>query len=93
MIETVKKFSRFTWHHISNLTPEDTKTLVADHDLTHEMIGYAVDHNEAVRMEYDAAAEEALMVIDVISYHDDVVETRPLGSYLPMVIYIPFRTR
>lgn len=79
MIEIVKKFSRFTWHHISNLTPEDTKTLVADHDLTHEMIGYAVDHNEAVRMEYDAAAEEALMVIDVISYHDDVVETRPIG--------------
>ena len=79
MIETVKKFSRFTWHHISNLTPEDTKTLVADHDLTHEMIGYAVDHNEAVRMEYDAAAEEALMVIDVISYHDDVVETRSIG--------------
>ena len=79
MIEIVKKFSRFTWHHISNLTPEDTKTLVADHDLTHEMIGYAVDHNEAVRMEYDAVAEEALMVIDVISYHDDVVETRPIG--------------
>ena len=79
MIETVKKFNHFTWYHISNLTPEDNQTLVAEHQLTHEMIGYAVDHNEAVRMEYDTAAQEALMVIDVISYHNELVETRPIG--------------
>ncbi|MEX0381645.1 magnesium transporter CorA family protein [Leuconostoc sp. MS02] len=79
MIETVKKFNNFTWYHVSNLTTEDNQILVSEHQLTNEIIGYAVDHNESVRMEYDVATDEALMVIDVISYHENVVETRPIG--------------
>jgi magnesium transporter len=79
MIETVRKFNNFTWYHVSNLTTEDNQILVSEHQLTNEIIGYAVDHNEAVRMEYDNAADESLMVIDVISYHESAVETRPIG--------------
>ncbi|GDZ86240.1 magnesium transporter CorA family protein [Leuconostoc citreum] len=79
MIEKVKQFNQFTWYHVSNMTPDDNLTLVEQHRLTNEIIGYAVDHNEAVRMEYDEEADESLMVIDVISYHEDVVETRPIG--------------
>ena len=79
MIETVKKFKKFTWYHVSNLTTEDNQILVDEHHLTNEIVGYAVDHNEAVRMEYDDAADESLMVIDVISYRDNIVETRPIG--------------
>ena len=79
MIETVRKFNNFTWYHVSNLTTEDNQILVSEHQLTNEIIGYAVDHNEAVRMEYDNEADESLMVIDVISYHESTVETRPIG--------------
>ncbi|MGX7052261.1 magnesium transporter CorA family protein [Leuconostoc palmae] len=79
MIEKVKQFKNFTWYHISNMTPQDNQTLIKDHHLTNEIIGYAVDNNESVRMEYDTDADESLMVIDVISYHQDSVETRPVG--------------
>ena len=79
MIEPVRKYNNFTWYHVSNLTTEDNQILVNEHQLTNEIIGYAVDHNEAVRMEYDNEADESLMVIDVISYHESTVETRPIG--------------
>ncbi|MGO3318847.1 MAG: magnesium transporter CorA family protein [Leuconostoc carnosum] len=79
MIETVKVFKKFTWYHVPNMTSDDREELVITHHLTSEMIGYAVDNNEAVRMEYDNSADESLMVIDVISYHDEAVETRPIG--------------
>ncbi|WP_220740399.1 magnesium transporter CorA family protein [Leuconostoc miyukkimchii] len=79
MIETVKKFNNFTWYHVSNLTAEDNQILVGEHRLTAKIIGYAIDYNESVRMAYDVDADESLMVIDVISYRHDVVETRPIG--------------
>ncbi|MCC7669175.1 magnesium transporter CorA [Leuconostoc pseudomesenteroides] len=79
MIDTVKAVKNFKWYHVSNLTPAEHQRLISEHHLTNEMINYAVDHNESVRMEYDHAADEALMVIDVISYHPKNVETRPIG--------------
>ncbi|WP_349515696.1 magnesium transporter CorA family protein [Leuconostoc suionicum] len=79
MIEIVKNVKNFTWYHVSNLTVEEHECLVKEHHLTNEMIGYAVDHNESVRMEYDRHAGETLMVIDVIVHQDNNVETRPIG--------------
>ncbi|GMA69885.1 magnesium transporter [Leuconostoc litchii] len=79
MIEIVKNVKNFTWYHISNLTADERQSLVYEHHLTNEMIGYAVDHNESVRMEYDHHADETLMVIDVIVHQGDDVETRPIG--------------
>ncbi|HAV52754.1 MAG TPA: magnesium transporter CorA, partial [Leuconostoc mesenteroides] len=58
MIEIVKNVKNFTWYHVSNLTVEEHESLVKEHHLTNEMIGYAVDHNESVRMEYDRHADE-----------------------------------
>ncbi|MBU7456098.1 magnesium transporter CorA family protein [Leuconostoc fallax] len=81
MIEILKQTKDYTWFHIVGLTPHDRRQLVDDYELTEEMINYAIDHNESVRVEYDVQADEILMVFDVITDHTDLMQvaTQPIG--------------
>ncbi|USS91483.1 magnesium transporter CorA family protein [Fructobacillus americanaquae] len=82
MIEMLKQTPKFSWYHITDMSSADEKTLLDDHGLTKQMIGYADDHNESVRMEFDPEADEALIILDVISAEPEPVLTRPLGIVL-----------
>ncbi|CAK8054301.1 magnesium transporter CorA family protein [Eupransor demetentiae] len=82
MIEMLKQTPNFKWFHITNMTPEDESQLLHEHHLTDQMIGYAVDKNESVRMEFDPDAQEALIIMDVISAQPEPVLTRPIGIVL-----------
>ncbi|MDF7627048.1 magnesium transporter CorA family protein [Leuconostocaceae bacterium ESL0723] len=79
MIEMLKQTPHFKWYHITNMTADDQKQLVDEHHLTEQIIGYAVDKNESVRMEYDPDANETLIIMDVISAQPEPVLTRPVG--------------
>ncbi|MDF7637554.1 magnesium transporter CorA family protein [Leuconostocaceae bacterium ESL0958] len=79
MIEMLKHTEAFRWFHVSDMTPADQEVLINDHGLTERMIGYAADHNESVRVEYDPDADESLIIIDVISAQPEPVLTRPIG--------------
>ncbi|GAO99140.1 magnesium transporter CorA family protein [Fructobacillus ficulneus] len=82
MIEMLKQTSRFRWFHITNMSASDEKVLLTDHGLTQQVIGYANDKNESVRMEFDVENEETLIILDVVSAEPEPVLTRPIGIVL-----------
>ncbi|MBS9335132.1 magnesium transporter CorA family protein [Fructobacillus sp. M1-13] len=82
MIEMLKENSNFRWYHVTNMTEDDRALLVHKHGLTEQMLGYATDNNESVRMEFDPEADEALIILDIISAEPEPVLTRPIGIVL-----------
>ncbi|MBS9338717.1 magnesium transporter CorA family protein [Fructobacillus sp. M2-14] len=82
MIEMLKQTPNFRWFHITNMSEEDHTVLLKEHGLTEQMLGYANDRNESVRMEFDPDADEALIILDVISAEPEPVLTRPIGIVL-----------
>ncbi|CAH1855750.1 magnesium transporter CorA family protein [Convivina praedatoris] len=79
MIEMLKETPRFKWYHVTNMTSEDEYQLIHENHLTDQILGYAVDKNESVRMEFDSDADETLIIMDVISAQPEPVLTRPVG--------------
>ncbi|SEH44229.1 magnesium transporter CorA family protein [Fructobacillus pseudoficulneus] len=82
MIETLKQTEHFSWYHVTNMNSQDKQSLLTEHGLTEQMLGYANDNNESVRMEFDPDVNEALIILDVISAEPEPVLTRPIGIVL-----------
>ena len=82
MIEMLKQTPKFCWYHVTNMSAEDRDELLSKHGLTEQMLGYANDRNESVRMEFDSDADEALIILDVISAEPEPMLTRPVGIVL-----------
>ncbi|MBS9336867.1 magnesium transporter CorA family protein [Fructobacillus parabroussonetiae] len=82
MIEMLKENPNFRWYHVTNMSEDYREQLLQKHGLTEQMLGYATDHNESVRMEFDPDADEALIILDIISAEPEPVLTRPIGIVL-----------
>lgn len=82
MIEMLKQTPNFRWFHVTNMSEQDHESLLGEHGLTEQMLGYANDRNETVRMEFDPDADEAIIILDVISAEPEPVLTRPIGIVL-----------